>query len=296
MPRPRTIQLFLMDGTTTGRRKATIDNWTGVAYLLPRTDIHVSDDRPDLKNSGVYLLFGTDEATGTDKVYIGQAGVRKNGNGTLGRIKEHIDREDRDYWTHALALVTSNGSFGATDISYLENAFVTLARQADRFEVTNGNEPNQGSVTEEKRAELDGFIETARTVIGALGFRVFEPVDDVHTRGAQGEGEPVLHMKHAGAQAQGRQTSDGFVVLKGSRLRAETEFTESSRPSIARNRMLHAQHVDEGFVLTADVLLGSPSAAAEFVGGGSLNGRTTWKDASGTDLKTLESRELNTLN
>ena len=82
-----------------------------------------------------------------------------------------IFEEKLDYWTHAIALVTSNNSFGPTEISYLENQFTNIAKDAGRYQVTNGNDPSPGTVTEEKQAELDEFIDYARLITGALGYR-----------------------------------------------------------------------------------------------------------------------------
>jgi len=79
----KNINYFLMDGTPSGRIKCTISNWTGVAYRIPRTELEKCKERDDLKQSGVYFLFGTEEDTGDNIVYVGQAGVRKNGEGIL---------------------------------------------------------------------------------------------------------------------------------------------------------------------------------------------------------------------
>jgi hypothetical protein len=79
----KSINLFLMDGTPTGRIKCTLANWTGMAYKIPRTDLDKCKDLSILKQSGVYFLFGTTNDTGQDVVYVGQAGVRKNGEGIL---------------------------------------------------------------------------------------------------------------------------------------------------------------------------------------------------------------------
>ena len=53
----KNINMFLMDGTPTGRIKCTIANWTGVAYKIPRTELERCKNRDDLKQSGVYFLF-----------------------------------------------------------------------------------------------------------------------------------------------------------------------------------------------------------------------------------------------
>ena len=73
-------------------------------------------------------------------------------------------------------MTTSNNSLGATEISYLENRFFSLANEAHRYKVVNNNEPPKGNVTEEKESELEEFIENARLVMSVLGRRVFEPI------------------------------------------------------------------------------------------------------------------------
>lgn len=59
--RGKNINLFLIDGTATGRIKCTLANWTGVAYKIPRTELDKCKDRGDLSQSGVYFLFGISE-------------------------------------------------------------------------------------------------------------------------------------------------------------------------------------------------------------------------------------------
>jgi hypothetical protein len=113
-----------MDGDPSGRIKCTLANWTGVAYKILRTDLDKCKDRDDLSQSGVYFLS---DQTGEAVVYIGQAGVRKNGEGILYRLQEHKRNPDKDYWTEAVVFTTSNNSFGPTEKSYLENRFTNMA-------------------------------------------------------------------------------------------------------------------------------------------------------------------------
>lgn len=298
MTQPRTIQLFLVDGDPRFRIKATLSNWTGLVYSLPRTCLDKDPARPDLQQTGVYLLFGTNDETGEAQVYVGQARERANGNGMLARIYEHVQREDsHDYFTHVIAVTTQNDSFGPTEISYLENRFYRMAADAARYKVTNGNCPSPGKVTEEKEAELEEFIGYARTVIGALGYKVFEPLDstapdsepdsvDIH-RAEHAEG--VFELRYNGAYARGLQTTDGFVVLKNSRINAE--LTPSHPASIERLREHYGYAIGEDWVTTEDLLFNSPSGAAGFVGGASLNGRTEWK-RGGRSLKEIEDSEI----
>ena len=158
MARGKSINLFLMDGDANGRMKCTLANWTGVAYKIPRTELDNCKERDDLKQSGVYFLFGKSEETGDNVVYIGQAGARKNGEGILNRLQEHKRNPEKDYWTEAIVFTTSNNSFGPTEISYLENRFCGLAVQAKRYVVKNGNDPTPGNITEEKESWRSSLI------------------------------------------------------------------------------------------------------------------------------------------
>ena len=176
--RGKSINLFLMDGTPNGRIKCTLANWTGIAYKIPRTELDKCKDREDLSQSGVYFLFGTSDQTDENVGYIGQAGVRKNGEGILCRLIEHKRNPDKDYWTEAVVFTTSNNSFGPTEISYLENRFCGLAHEAGRYIVKNGNDPTSGNITEEKESELEEFIDYAKIVMGALGHKLFEPLTE----------------------------------------------------------------------------------------------------------------------
>lgn len=296
MARGKSINLFLMDGDANGRMKCTLANWTGVAYKIPRTELDKCKERDDLKQSGVYFLFGKTEETGESVVYIGQAGARKNGEGILNRLQEHKRNPEKDYWTEAIVFTTSNNSFGPTEISYLENRFCGLAVQAKRYVVKNGNDPTPGNITEEKESELEEFIDNAKIIMGTLGHKVFVPLvvatpasviaEDAAT--VADTSDELLYFDHSGVKATGKRTSEGFVVLKGSQISAK--LTKSCPDPTLRNREKYAAKVDENFVLTEDILFTSPSAAASYIGGASLSGNATWRNAQGITLKNIEEK------
>lgn len=52
----KSINLFLMDGTASGRIKCTLASWTGVAYKIPRTALDLCKERDDLKQSGAFFF------------------------------------------------------------------------------------------------------------------------------------------------------------------------------------------------------------------------------------------------
>lgn len=290
----KSINLFLMDGTASGRIKCTLANWTGVAYKIPRTGLEKCKERDDLKQSGVYFLFGTSDQTGESVVYIGQAGVRKNGEGLLYRLQEHKRNPDKDYWTEAVVFTTSNNSFGPTEISYLENRFCTLATEANRYFVKNGNDPTSGNITEEKESELEEFIDYAKIVMGTLGHKVFEKLATTipaveGESGTLSDSSVILEIHQGILNARGVRTSDGFVLLKGSKVKLGLAPTCPKNAKKAREQ--HAAKLDGDGILLEDLLLHSPNEAASFVVGHSINAREAWKNIYGKTLKEIEAGE-----
>ena len=286
--------MFLMDGSPTGRIKVTLANWTGVAYKIPRTELDKCRDIPILKQSGVYFLFGTTDDTGQDVVYVGQAGVRKNGEGILLRLKEHVQNQDKDYWTVAVALATSNNSFGPTEISYLENRFCNMAKDADRSIVKNDKDPTSGNVTEEKESELEEFIDYAKLVMGALGHNIFEPLirpslgnadENLNTP----EQEVIFELKQRNCDAKGQRTSEGFVLLAGSKIKMKVAPSCPKHAKKAREDF--SQKISTDGILQSDISLRSPAEAACFVTGTSINAREAWKTSDGKTLNDIEITE-----
>lgn len=292
--RGKSINLFLMDGGANGRIRCTLANWTGVAYKIPRIALDKCKGRDDFKQSGVYFLFGISDQTGEDTVYIGQAGVRKNGEGILYRLQEHKRNPDKDYWTEAVVFTTSNNSFGPTEISYLENRFTNMAVGARRYLVKNGNDPTPGNITEEKESELEEFIDYAKIVMGTLGYKVFEPLSQpvVMASGAEAgtvQESRTFFIERSGANAKAQLTSEGVVVLAGSTIRKDT--VPSCPGYVKSARESNKDDIDENSILQKDVLFRTPSGASSFVLGASTNGNAEWRTEGGKTLKRVESNE-----
>ena len=280
-----------MDGEPNGRMKCTLANWTGVAYKIPRTKLDSCKGRDDLSQSGVYFLFGISDQTGENVVYIGQAGVRKNGEGILYRLQEHKRNPEKDYWTETVVFTTSNNSFGPTEISYLENRFTNIAKETERYVVKNGNDPTPGNITEEKESELEEFIDYAKIIMGTLGHKVFEPLTDSKTMVAPNSDSAesdnkIFYIRRSGADAKGKLTSEGFVVLAGSKIRAD--IVPSCPDYVKTERKNNKDNIDENSIIKNEILFKSPSSSAAFVLGASANGNIEWRTDEGKILKDVE--------
>lgn len=291
--RSKNINMFLMDGEVTGKIKCTLSNWTGVIYKIPRIQLGDLKSRDEMKQSGIYFLFGRDEDKQKDVTYIGQATTRKNGEGVLLRIQEHTRDIHADYFNDVIILTTQNNSFGPTEISYLENKFTQLAKEAGRYIVKNGNDPNPGNVTEEKESELDEIVENTLMIIGTLGYRVFVPMIKEVSQDLTDNHSTYLYLKRKTKksnrviEATCERTTEGFVVLEGSQVEIkDSPYLPASLKEMRQN--LIASRVIQDGVLKEKQLFSSPSYAAAFLLGMQTNGRTDWKDQDGRTLKELE--------
>ena len=291
--RSKNINMFLMDGEVTGIIKCTLSNWTGAIYKIPRIQLADLKSRDEMKQSGIYFLFGRNEDKQKDVTYIGQATNRKNGEGVLLRVQEHTRDNHADYFNDVIILTTQNNSFGPTEISYLENKFTQLAKDAGRFIVKNGNEPNSGNVTEEKQSELDEVVENTLMIVGTLGYRVFVPMTKKTEKDLPYDQSTFLYLKRKSKksnkviEARCERTSEGFVVLEGSQI----EVIDSNVIPISlqklRKELIDTNVIKDG-ILQEKQLFSSPSYAAAFVLGMNTNGRIDWKNKDGKTLKELE--------
>ena len=118
-----------------------------------------------------------------------------------------------------------------------------------------------------------------------MGQPLFEPLTNAPT--AKGEAE-LFYCKGSGADGVGEYTSEGFVVLKGSRGRAEivASIQGTSNERMRNQMVLDGILAPQGglLVFTRDHLFTSPSRAACILTGRSANGWIEWKAANGKTL------------
>ena len=206
-----------------------------------------------------------------------------------------MQNPQKDYWNEAVAFATSNNSFGPTEISYLENRFCNMAREAGRCIVKNDKDPSSGHVTEEKKSALEEFIDYTRIIMGTLGHKVLEPpalsapaiTDEDSTAQAQ---EVTFILKQGSCDAKGQRTSDGFVLLAGSQIKMKV--APSCPKHVKKAREDFSLKISADGILQFNIPLSSPAMAACFVTGTSINAREAWKTAEGKTLNEVENHEI----
>ncbi len=164
----KTIKLFLMDADPEGRMICELSNWTGKAYRIPRGKVKDCANRPELKSTAVYILFGRSESSsGKSRAYIGEA------ENVYSRLVQHVS--EKEFWNEAVVFISKDENLNKAHIKYLESRLYDLATTAGRFQIENGNTPTKSSISETDQAEMEEFIEYVRNHIKTMNFKVFEP-------------------------------------------------------------------------------------------------------------------------
>jgi hypothetical protein len=278
----KTIKIFLIDGDPNGRMSCELSNWTGKAYKIPRIKVKDCTDRDDLSSTGVYLLFGKDD-DGKDLVYIGEA------ESILKRLNQHLT--SKDFWRETIVFISKDENLNKAHIKYLENRLHEIAVSTNRYKIHNSVTPTQSSISESDKAEMEEFIDNIKLLVNTLGHKVFEEKREIKQQHRQN----TFMIKSArGADGLGEPTSDGFVVLKGSKAAGTIVNSMTSSFVKLRDKLIDDDVlVDKGEYLefSDDYIFSSPSTAAVMVMGRNANGLTEWKTKDGKTLKEFESSD-----
>lgn len=272
----KTIQMCIFDGNPNGRIMCELSNWNGRVYKISRNDLSEFAHRPDSEYTGVYFLFGRDEEN-NDTVYIGEA------ERMLVRLKQHL--KDRDYWNDCVVVISKDNILNKAHVKYLENKFYNLASDSKRASIVNSTVPTCSSISEFDEAMLEEFIENSKLLVNTLGYKVFEKVD---TSVVDNELEFMYIRAARGANAKGFLVSDGFLVVKDSRIAFDTTASMPDALVKFRSRLIEKGIVSTDYVFQNDYIFTSPSLAASVVMGRSANGRTEWKTIDGRCIKDIE--------
>lgn len=282
----KSIKIFLIDGESNKRMTCELSNWIGKAYKIPRNQLKICTDRPDLNNTGVYFLFGrVPDDSAKSLVYIGEA------EGIYTRLVSHL--KTKDFWNEAVVFVSKGDNLNKAHIKYLESRLYEMATSAKRFNLENSNIPTRSSISEADEAEMEEFLANIKILINILGYKVFEELREPNIPG-QKTSQIFSITAIRGADGKGMPTSDGFVVLAWSQLADPVTQTFPKGMAKLRETLINEQVIQKKngyYVLTEDYLFSSSSAAAMMVMGRNANGLTEWKLPDQTTLKEFESKD-----
>lgn len=278
MNRPQTIQIFLPDGSPRSVKIAEITNRVVKAILVPRNKLEYIASRIELKNVGVYFLFGESADKAKPMVYIGEA------EDCLDRLKQH--NRTKEFWNYAVAMVSKINAFTKSHAKYLEHVAIDQAKVSNRFETENQTTPGKPFVTESMEADLIDSFDTIKILLSTLGFPVYDKISkELFTT------KELLILNGRNIKAEGDLIDDGFVVFKGSQAKKETvpschEYLINLRLKLLKDQIMIEKAGNYEFV--QDFIFNSPSTAGGVILGRSTNGWKKWKNSSGKTLDVLK--------
>lgn len=299
MPSPFTTKLFAPSGSPDGVIVASRDDWPGRAIIFPRELVGEVKGRKEYSEPGVYLLVSA------RKMYIGE------GDPVGNRIDSHV--ANKDFWRRGLIFTAEGRRLNKAHIQHLESRLVSMAKQAGRVTLENGNQPQPPALSEEEHAFCENFLQQMLLTLPLLGFWQFAndlEANETDDASAEDLEEKALGEASVGKRAQlyaelpqGLQfklqskgsnatlaiTENGVQVLQGSQAVTEPNpGFELQNPSYAA---LRRQLQDSGvlslrngqLIFTQDQFFSSGSAAASTVRGAPSNAYW-WKDEQGKSL------------
>lgn len=275
------VRLSLPDGDPAGFKIIEKSNWAGCGLVIPRLLFTETKLRPELGRPGVYLLVGQADESPFPRVYIGE------GDPVRPRLERHA--RTRDFWTHAVVFSSKHDNLHKAHIQHLEARLVTRAKASKRCDLENINLPQPPSLSEADLMEVEGFLDDVLLCLPLLGYGYFESPAAETVRGLE------LHLRVKAVVARGYETTQGFVVTKGSHAVKEPSqaihaYFGETRTELVRQGVLH----DAGQILefTQDYTFGSPSTASGVILGRASNGRVEWKTSDGRTLKSVQDAEI----
>ena len=285
MSRPQTIQIYLPAGDPRGMRVAEITTRIVRVIEVPRSQLGEFLKTPEAQQVGLYFLMGEQSEAGLPRVYIGQSG----NVGT--RLVQH--NQNKDFWNRALVVISLTNSMTQTHALFLEWFAIQQATQAGRYSLENGNTGARPHTPAPLEADCHEIHETAATLLATLGQPIFEPLTNAPT--SRGEKE-LFYCKGSGADGVGEYTTEGFVVLKGSRGRVENVASIQGTSNERFRNQLIAEGImalrDGMVVFTRDYLFSSPSMAAVALQARSANGWLEWKSPQGKTLDEVKRQAM----
>jgi len=281
----KSIELFLANGTADSLIIAELSNWDGKAIKIPRIEV-ISCKRKDIQGAGVYFLFCKNKDD-DDAVYIGES------ENVYERLSQHIrdynaEKEDY-YWTTAVAFFGKN--LNKALIRYLEDRFVSIARNTNRYTILTKNTYSNTVMKESDIAVMEEFIANVKILINALGYKVLEPKISVQDNSKTKSDDKILYINQSGIKARGIITTEGFVLLAGSDVRKKIAEKSITNNVIELRKKYIAEGKIKDFKTTEDLILSSSSFASSFVLGNRCSGPQSWKNKDGVTLKEIEEKE-----
>ena len=270
------VTMILKNGNATGIIQCNLDEWIGVSYKIPRSKIKEAKELKGINNTGVYILFGVDETTGENRAYIGEA------EDIYVRLLQH--NKNKQFWSECIVFVSQDNSLNKAHIKFIENELYMKAKNINRYLIENNSKPTKSTLDGADEIRAIKFFEKVMLLTSVYGYHMF---DEILKEEFRENINDLLYLTNNNIEyAKGILTDEGFVILKGSKIKSE--IATSLSPSLIKyaERERNSKDIKDN-VFINDHLCSTPSMAAVIILGRNSNGYNEWKNKEGVRLKDL---------
>ena len=289
---PKTLELFLEDGTINGVIEVELSNWNGKALKIPRK--RFTDYKSELSEEGIYFLICDNVETGEEEIYIGESSNVYDRN--YGRLHNPNSNDFYD-WKTMIVFMRKNLDSGKR--LYAEHKIRSIAEECNRYKILTSQTRDE-QLKKSYKYEMDEFIEHVRTILNILGYKLLEPY--VENKDEQLIWSLTVNKdKKENINAKGiyNEETGEMIVLKESIISEDMSNDINPRVKLMRENAFNDGKIDENNKLLEDFLCNSPSEAFKFIMGypggpiawkNSKTGKTLKKYITNLSTTTLENR------
>lgn len=282
-----TVYTKLLDKTLEGARIIDMGSTKSCeCFVLPRDKVaEVAKKHPHLQQYGFYILLGRDKNM-KRMAYIGQT------NDFTNRVNDH--KQKKDFWDTALVFVSKSDEIFPSEALYLEYLGWKAAKEAGNYIIENSKDINEPHLSADKQNEMELFFEDIQFLTRFYGCKVFDkPEKPIF---AENSYEFILQMPKYNlvAKLEFHKQNKRFVIKAGSSITSKTwdscsNSAKELRKQVISNKNL-CQNKGDICILLQDVEMpenmSSPSSAAMFCAGTSMQGPYVWRDTDGKKYPT----------
>lgn len=160
----KTIYTYLYNDDLNGSRIITMDNCFCKLFSIRRTDVEFMQQfKADLEKPALYLLIHREKR----KAYIGET------DAFLTRLSQHIAK--KEFWTEALAFISTDDSLSKTEVQYLESLAYSTANNMKSYDLSeNTVVPKAPHMNYMLKSKTEEFFKYVQYLTKFIGCGIFE--------------------------------------------------------------------------------------------------------------------------
>lgn len=282
------LEIHYLDNNPNGVRIFDIEGSLVQAVVFPRdlfSEAKKLCQDLDFSSHGVYFLVGYKDGSELPVMYAG-----KTENGP-DRFYDH--RQRKDYWDLAILFLAKGPNFGRDVIALLEQLAIESIAASKRYQTDNRVVPIPARRKSKRQIYLSQTVEKyfsdIKFIMGALGWGL-----DIAPELARDNEKDLWRTSRNDIVGFMRVSGGQYEVLPGSTINMGKDPIKNEMCRRRRMDLKASGDIERNeqgkWRLNKVVEFKSPSSAAVFVLGGSVNGWDEWKNGESQPLRSIRNQ------